>query len=122
MLFHEVDSFDERGVGCDGDNLRCHHFLDAAAMRKNILIGKLAGAAQKIEQPEPVAFSVQFPAAKEIAFTDNADKVAAGIDNGETADATIEHNPCRVHDRRFRADGDGRCVHDRLNKHARLLL
>ncbi len=91
-------------------------------MRTNILVGDLAGAGKKIEQPEPLAFGTQFSAAKEIAFADDADKVSVGIDDGKAADVMIKHDLRRVHDRRLRVYGDSRCIHDGLDKHARLLV
>ena len=68
-----------------------------------------------------MAFGAGFRPAQQIAFGNDADNLAFTVDYGQAADPMLEHQLCRLNDRRLRANAHGFPCHDIGRFHSILL-
>src|SRR6185312_13899197 len=96
-----------------------HNVFNLGRVRFDV-VGRDRGAAgQEMHAPRVGAFSPGFRAMHQIAFTDNANKLASTVNDRNRTDVLLEQHPCDVSDTRtFPHGDDGRnhyiaCLHDR---------
>ena len=110
---HQFDDVFKARVFGDGVNLRGHDFGNLAAMRMGVLDSKPAGTHEEFEPARMSALGRGLPAAEEIALGQNADKLSALVNHGQTADAMLKHLPRCLKDRGIglhRDDGAGHYI------------
>jgi hypothetical protein len=86
VSFHEPHGIRQRCLGRYRAHIVSHDVANFATAEPNVLIGKLAGADEELDPLRSLAFSVDFRAAQEVAFGDDADQISAIINDRKSTD------------------------------------
>ena len=81
---------------------------------------RLARAEDEFQEPAALALRADFAAANEIAFRNDADELAVGVDDRKPADVLRQHGVGRIGDLGVRGDRYDRPGHDLVGAHGRL--
>ena len=103
--FHHFDDLFQRVVFADGPRMRCHDLRDFTARCLHVFLSELARTEDEFEPLRTLALGADFAAAQKIAFRDDTDQFALGIDHRQAADPVLQHHARRLHDRLVSADG-----------------
>ena len=92
MLLHKIHDLAERRLLGDGDDLRGHDVIDAAAMRAHIIRRPVPGADQQTQEAEMAVASACLDPPQQVALRQDADEFAIACDHWNAAYPVDHHD------------------------------
>src|SRR5215469_14721513 len=106
LRFHQPDKVGEGCLRRHAEDALRHHLADFATMRTNVFLRQPAWANQERDPSSMALLGPRLSAAKQIAFSDNAEKGAVALRHGQATDTVLQHQLGRVLDRVVWAHGN----------------